>query len=141
MPESREAEVYAGIYDIVAGNRKAAGETFGYGKSTFLCDVMSHPQDIIVSKYLDLPNEEFMEAMYVAALKRLPDAGSRFAAVCEKACPVAGCSADQLDLVAVGVEHAALIIPVAGHPGTAFDGKAGRGKPGGERVDRFPAAK
>lgn len=77
MPESREAEVYAGIYDIVAGNRKAAGETFGYGKSTFLCDVMSHPQDIIVSKYLGLPNEEFMEAMYVAALKRLPDERTR----------------------------------------------------------------
>lgn len=73
MPESREAEVYAGIYDVVSGNMEAAGKQFGYGKSTFLCDVMSHPQDIAVSKYLELSNEEFMEAMYVAALKRLPD--------------------------------------------------------------------
>ena len=65
--------VYTGIYDVVAENMRLADQTFEYEKSTFLCDVTSHPQDVCVSKYLDLPNPEFMQAIYVAALKRLPD--------------------------------------------------------------------
>ena len=65
--------VYTGIYDVVAENMRLADQTFEYEKSTFLCDVTSHPQNVCVSKYLDLPNPEFMQAIYVAALKRLPD--------------------------------------------------------------------
>ena len=65
--------VYAEIYDVVAENLRLAGKTFEYEKNTFLCDVESHPQDIRVSKYLHLSNPEFMQAIYVAALKRLPD--------------------------------------------------------------------
>lgn len=65
--------VYEEIYDTVAENLHLAGMTFEYGKHTFLCDVESHPQDICVSEFLQLPNEEFAEAVYVAALKRLPD--------------------------------------------------------------------
>lgn len=65
--------VYEEIYAAVAENLRLADKTFEYGKSTFLCDVESHPQDICVSKYLHLPNREFAEAIYVAALKRLPD--------------------------------------------------------------------
>ncbi|MBD5427171.1 MAG: hypothetical protein HDR38_06455 [Treponema sp.] len=68
-----DAEVYARLYDEVEGNLSKAGKSFEYRKSTFLCDVMSHPQEIDVSGYLNLPNTEFMEAIYVAALKRLPD--------------------------------------------------------------------
>lgn len=66
--------VYAQIYDVVAENLRLAEKNFEYDKSTFLCDVESHPQDINVSKYLHLSNSEFVEAIYVAALKRLPDA-------------------------------------------------------------------
>lgn len=65
--------VYGQIYDAVAGNLRWAGKTFDYEKSTFLCDVESHPQDVSVSKYLQLSNPEFVQAMYVAALKRLPN--------------------------------------------------------------------
>lgn len=68
-----EKQVYAGIYDKVAGNLAAAGGAFEYGRNTFLCDVGGHPQDVCVDKYLGLSNPEFMEAVYVAALKRLPD--------------------------------------------------------------------
>lgn len=64
--------VYEEIYAAVAENLRLADKTFEYGKSTFLCDVESHPQDICVSKYLHLTNREFAEAIYVAALKRLP---------------------------------------------------------------------
>lgn len=65
--------VYAKIYDVVAENLRLADKTFEYGKKTFLCDVETHPQAVCVSKYMQLSNQEFMEAVYVAALKRLPD--------------------------------------------------------------------
>lgn len=61
---------YAEIYDVVAENLRLAGKTFEYDKKTFLCDVESHPQDICVSKYLHLSNPEFVQAIYVAALRR-----------------------------------------------------------------------
>lgn len=65
--------IYEKLYDAVGEKLTAAGQKLEYGKSTFLCDVGTHPQNVCVSKYLYLPNEEFMEAVYVAALKRLPD--------------------------------------------------------------------
>lgn len=66
-------QVYEQLYDVVAENLQAAGKTFEYRKSTFLCDVNGHPQDIDVSKYLSLSNEEFFQAIFVAAYKRLPE--------------------------------------------------------------------
>lgn len=66
-------QVYEQLYDVVAENLQAAGKTFEYRKTTFLCDVKGHPQDIDVSKYLQLPNEEFFQAVFVAAYKRLPE--------------------------------------------------------------------
>lgn len=73
MYNGREMFVYAEIYDIVSENMHSFGKKFPYNKNTFLCDVESHPQNVCVSKYVQLSNEEFAEAMYVAALKRLPD--------------------------------------------------------------------
>ena len=72
-----EMEVYARLYDKVFQNFTKAGKSFGYKKTTFLCDVTGHPQKIDVSGYLELPNEDFLEAIYVAALKRLPDDKTR----------------------------------------------------------------
>lgn len=74
---SNELKVYAGLYDEVAGNLSKAGKNFEYKKSTFLSDVKGHPQEIDVSRYLHLSNPEFVEAIYVAALKRLPDDRTR----------------------------------------------------------------
>lgn len=74
---NQTTSVYAEIYDIVNENMNHSGKEFPYNKNTFLCDVGSHPQDICVSRYLQLSNEDFMEAMYVAALKRLPDDRTR----------------------------------------------------------------
>ncbi len=73
MYSERDLPVYAGIYDIVRENLLSANKNFEYSKDTFLCDVMSHPQDVCVSKYLNLSNKEFAEAIYVAAFKRLPE--------------------------------------------------------------------
>lgn len=70
-------EVYAALYNEVSNNFTSAGKCYGYKISTFLCDVTSHPQKIDVSRYLELSNEDFMEAIYVAALKRLPDEKTR----------------------------------------------------------------
>ena len=65
--------VYEKVYNVVAENLQQAQIPFEYRKSTFLCDVEAHPQDVDVSRFLELPNEEFMEAVHVAVLKRLPD--------------------------------------------------------------------
>ena len=65
--------VYAKLYDVVAENLQNADMTFGYKKTTFLNDVNSSPQTIDVSKYLELDNEAFLQAVFVAAFKRLPE--------------------------------------------------------------------
>jgi len=65
--------VYEKVYNVVADNLQQAQIPFEYRKSTFLCDVEAHPQDIDVSRFLSLSNQEFMEAVHVAILKRLPD--------------------------------------------------------------------
>lgn len=70
-------QVYEQLYDVVAENLQAAGKTFEYRKTTFLCDVKGHPQDIDVSKYLQLSNEDFFQAIFVAAFKRLPEQKER----------------------------------------------------------------
>ena len=65
--------IYEALYDVVAENLQAAEGTFGYEKSTFLCDVEGHPQVIDVSKYLHLENREFFQAVFVSAFRRLPE--------------------------------------------------------------------
>ena len=71
--EEIKQEIYGKIYDFVAENLETAGQVPEYRKSTFLCDVGSDPDEVDVRKYLELPNDSFMEAVYVGALKRLPD--------------------------------------------------------------------
>lgn len=66
-------EVYGKLYDIVEQNMEAAGGRLEYRKETLLCDVGSDPQVIDVSRFLELGNGAFMQAIHVAALKRLPD--------------------------------------------------------------------
>ena len=68
-----ESNIYAELYDVVAENLSKAGLTFGYEKSTFLCDVEEHPRAVVVSKYMSLENPEFFQAVFVGAFKRLPD--------------------------------------------------------------------
>ncbi len=61
------------LYDVVAENYKNAGLEFNYRKNTYLCDVGKHPQVIDVSNYLELSNEDFAQAIFVAAYRRLPE--------------------------------------------------------------------
>lgn len=73
MEEMTGQDTYGGLYDVVQGNMAAAGLTFPYERETFLCEVGAHPQEIDVSRYLELPNPVFMQAVHAAALKRLPE--------------------------------------------------------------------
>ena len=73
MEASRERDIYGGLYDVVQGNMDAAGLKFPYEKETFLCEVGAPPQEIDVSRYLELSNPVFMQAVHAAALKRLPE--------------------------------------------------------------------
>lgn len=66
-------EIYSKLYDVVVENCDNANCGFEYRKSTYLCDVGNHPQVIDVSKYGEMSNEEFFQAVFVAALKRLPE--------------------------------------------------------------------
>lgn len=66
-------EVYSRLYDAVQKNMETAGEKFPYEKETFLCETGAHPQEVDVSRYLELSNPVFMQAVHVAALKRLPE--------------------------------------------------------------------
>jgi len=65
--------VYEKLYDVVQENMKNGGGTFGYRKTTFLCDIQNDPQVVDVSKYLALPNPEFYQAVFVTTFKRLPE--------------------------------------------------------------------
>lgn len=73
MEQTTGQDIYGGLYDLVHGNMEVAGQSFPYAKETFLCEVGSHPQQIDVSRFLELPNPAFMQAVYTAALKRLPE--------------------------------------------------------------------
>lgn len=68
-----ELNIYDKLYDVVEENLIEAGKTFGYEKDTFLCDVGEHPRAVVVSKYMDLDNPKFFQAVFVGAFKRLPE--------------------------------------------------------------------
>lgn len=71
--EVKSIQIYEGIYDAVADNLQSAGQSFSYQKTTFLCDVENPPQVVDVSKYVNMDNKDFFQAVYVAAYKRLPE--------------------------------------------------------------------
>ncbi|MFG6357367.1 MAG: hypothetical protein K1W26_11195 [Acetatifactor sp.] len=73
MEQTTGQDIYGRLYDLVQGNMEAAGQRFPYAKETFLCEVGGHPQRIDVSRFLELPNPAFLQAVHVAALKRLPE--------------------------------------------------------------------
>lgn len=65
-------DIYDNLYEIVVENLQAAGNTFEYGKETFLCNLGSYPQVMDVSKYLSLPNPQFFQAAFVSIYRRMP---------------------------------------------------------------------
>ena len=65
--------MYEMIFDVIEENMNKGGKSFPYKKSTFLKNVGVHPQNINVSNYLELENEDFFEAFYVSVYNRLPD--------------------------------------------------------------------
>lgn len=64
---------YEKIYDYVNGKLINSGKNFRYCKETFLLDVGNEPRTLSVSKYLELENEKFAQAIYVAIYNQLPD--------------------------------------------------------------------
>jgi hypothetical protein len=64
---------YEAIYDIVATNMTDTGEPWEYGKATFLSEVESEPGQIDIARYVKLANPDFLQAIYVAVYKRLPE--------------------------------------------------------------------
>jgi len=71
--QTGDQAIYQSIYKTVADNMLAAGEIFHYKECTFLNDVNSDPCVVDVSKYIELNNEDFLQATFVATYKRLPE--------------------------------------------------------------------
>jgi len=67
------SELYGRLYDVVQENMEMARQDFPYARETLLCEVGAHPQEVDVARFLELPNPVFMQAVHVAALKRLPE--------------------------------------------------------------------
>lgn len=65
--------IYRAIYQTVADNMTNAGLRFGYKECTFLNDVNANPCIVDVSKYTQLKNEDFLQAVFVSTYKRLPE--------------------------------------------------------------------
>ncbi|MCR5719821.1 MAG: hypothetical protein K6F84_04575, partial [Lachnospiraceae bacterium] len=65
--------LYEKLYDKVASNMESAGKVFPYRKETFLREAGTAPDVIDVERYLDLENEEFFQAVFQVAYKRLYD--------------------------------------------------------------------
>jgi hypothetical protein len=65
--------VYEDVFDLVVQNLEVANKPWEYHKVTFLCEVKAHPGRIDVTRYLKLSNTDFLQAIYVAALRRLPE--------------------------------------------------------------------
>ena len=66
-------DIYDKLYDAVIGNMLTANCQFKYEKQTFMCDVGSHPKVIDISKYLQLENKLFLQALFVGVFRRLPE--------------------------------------------------------------------
>ena len=73
MLKEKEEQVYREIYASVNERCLETGHTFPYAENTYLNDLKTKPGVIDVSRFLQLPNSEFFQAVYVAAVRKAPD--------------------------------------------------------------------
>lgn len=73
MEKITEQGVYSKLYDFTQEKMEAVGQKLPYEKETFLCEVGCPPQQIDVSRFLELSNPAFLQAVYTVVLKRLPE--------------------------------------------------------------------
>ena len=66
------SNIYEVIYDTISENMISAGLGYSYNKETFLYDIGTDTQEIDISRFLDLPNDKFYQAIFVATMRRLP---------------------------------------------------------------------
>ncbi|OQA26261.1 MAG: hypothetical protein BWY61_00727 [Firmicutes bacterium ADurb.Bin354] len=67
------SDIYEVIYDTISENMIDAGSQYPYNKETFLNDIGTGTQEVDVSRFLDLPNDKFYQAIFVATMRRLPN--------------------------------------------------------------------
>ena len=69
----KSKDVYRELYRTVSGHMRNAGESFPYYEETFMNEIAMPSGRVDVSKYLGLDNKTFMQAVFQATYKRLPE--------------------------------------------------------------------
>lgn len=70
---SQEYAIYEKLYSIVEREIIKQGQIPEYFRETFLHDIGTPVQNVDVSRFLELPNTRFYQAIYVNTMKHLPD--------------------------------------------------------------------
>ena len=70
---SSDLNVYSKLYDIVETNMQENGLDMLFGKSVYLKTIELKPKDVDILNFIELCNEEFVQAAYIGLLRRIPD--------------------------------------------------------------------
>ncbi len=70
---SSDLNVYSKLYDIVETNMRENGLDMSFGKNAYLKTIELKPKDVDILNFIELCNEEFIQAAYIGLLRRIPD--------------------------------------------------------------------
>ena len=70
---SSELIIYSKLYDIVETNMQENGLDMSFGKNAYLKTIELKPKDVNILNFIELCNEEFVQAAYISLLRRIPD--------------------------------------------------------------------
>lgn len=65
--------IYSKLYDIIETNMQENGLTMSVGKGAYLKTMEIKPEDVNILNFIELDNEEFVQAAYIGLLRRVPD--------------------------------------------------------------------
>lgn len=65
--------IYSKLYDIIETNMQENGLTMSVGKDAYLKTMEIKPEDVNILDFIELDNEEFVQAAYISLLRRVPD--------------------------------------------------------------------
>ena len=69
-----EMKLYDKIFDVANGKMQQYGMEFSFDKKTFDCILYRNPHSIQVQEFLGMQPKDFVDAVYLRCLNRLPDA-------------------------------------------------------------------
>lgn len=70
-------QLYDKIFQVANENMQTSGQEFSFGKMAFESILYKNPGLIEASEFRDMPREEFLPAVYLRCLNRLPDSSAK----------------------------------------------------------------